>query len=160
MFFTTIKATLSHIAIVDDLWYHRIINRPKYEYDVKYSDSHPAGMWDNVHPSLESATTELFKNDTVLLEYVLSLERELASEEQGEGRARRLFDPKGLQYYDTKGAVVFKQEAACLMHVFNHATHHRGQVHAAISHLKESEQAPWLSPPPLDMPIMEKMLQF
>jgi uncharacterized damage-inducible protein DinB len=154
LFFSTIKATTSHIAIVDDLWLHRIIGKPKYEYNNIYSDDFAAAQWDGIHASFSEALDSLLQNDMALLAHVTALEAELATkdEEKGTSRAEQLLSHSGIQYLDTKGVTTKKQEAACLLHVFNHATHHRGQIHAALSHLHASSVAP--PPPPLDAPVM------
>jgi len=38
-----------------------------------------------------------------------------------------------LVYRDTTGAEQRRDRALCLMQVFNHQTHHRGQVHAMLT---------------------------
>ena len=154
LFFTTVKATASHIAIVDDLWFHRIINKPKYEYNTIYSDDFAASQWDGIHGTFNEALDAMLKNDIILLNHVVNIEKDLKSDknEVALARAKQLLSLSGVKYLDTKGATTNKQEAACLLHVFNHATHHRGQIHAAMSHLHASSLCP--SPPALDAPVM------
>ena len=110
-FFKSIHATLSHILWTDLIWMSRI------------SD------WE--HPGTGiPGSTDLFDDWGALC----------AAREASDQRFIAWADTitqadidGDLTYVDSSGATQTRQRAICLMQVFNHQTHHRGQVHAMLT---------------------------
>lgn len=125
-FFGSIRATLNHLLWADRIWMHRI-----------------AGMAD---PGLSIAQSV---DSTVTI-------AEWATERfRLDGRIVVWAD--GLRAVDLAGEVTFTSQSLggtvsrpiqpLIMHLFNHQTHHRGQVHAMLT-------AQGISPPPTDLLVM------
>ena len=112
-FFRSIHGTLNHILVADRIWLHRI-----------------TGEGD--------APDRL---DTILYDDLNGLERARVAED---GRIVAFVggldaaDLKRTFTYQNTAGEGFRQELApMLLHVFNHQTHHRGQVHAMLTGLGE-----------------------
>jgi len=112
-FFGSIFATLNHILWGDLMWLNR--------FDDSFDKP---GVGPEKHkeltPTFPVWTAERFKTDGKMTAWAESL---------------RSIDLKGdLEWYSgmTK-ATLKKPLAACITHLFNHQTHHRGQVHAMMT---------------------------
>ena len=125
-FFRSIRATLNHLLWADRLWMHRI-----------------AGMTDpglGIAQSIESTgsiaewATERFRLDGRIVVWADELR---AVDLAGEAR----FTSRSL------GGEVSRPIQPLIVHIFNHQTHHRGQVHAMLT-------AEGISPPPTDLLYM------
>lgn len=110
-FFKSIHATLSHILWADQVWMSRI------------SD------WDTPGTGI-AGSADLYDDW-----YTLCARRTAADQ-----RFLRWADTitqadidGDLTYVDSTGASQTRSRALCLMQVFNHQTHHRGQVHAMLT---------------------------
>lgn len=112
MFFGSVHNTLNHILLVDQLWLCRLRG---YESDRIHSlDQELVGDFDE----LRQARTE---EDRLLIEYVGSCdERELK---------------RAVAYRRMNGQADENTVEEILLTVFNHQTHHRGQVHAMLTQL-------------------------
>ena len=120
-FFGSIHGTLNHILLGDRIWFGRITG-------------------------IDSGITRL---DTPLFDTFDELSRARESEDQ---RTQTIIDEMDDQAYSgvlTYSLIVAPERmetpmSQVLTHVFNHSTHHRGQVHTLLS------QVP-VDPPPLDL---------
>lgn len=139
-FFGSIKNTLSHIAGVDDLWYLRLTKggSAAAKYNYYYSDGTPPSEWGTLYDDFGLACTTLVANSQRWVDYVESLNDAALLET--------------VSFEDTKGVVCERQRGASLMHVFNHGTHHRGQIHAALTSVEQGSVRKFA--PVLDMPLM------
>ncbi|NQY95715.1 MAG: DinB family protein [Henriciella sp.] len=110
-FFGSIHATLSHILWADRIWMSRI------------SD------WDAPGTGIPGSTG-LYQDWEALCADRQSYDQRFIAwadqmtQDQIDG---------DLNYVDSTGAAQTRNRAVCLMQVFNHQTHHRGQVHAMLT---------------------------
>jgi uncharacterized damage-inducible protein DinB len=113
LFFRSVHGTLNHLLVAErELWYARFAEgrSPRLALDAE----------------LESDRVRLRER---LLEGVALWAPLIA-----QWSASR-FDSSSLNYTSTKGVALSLPFAATLGHVFNHGTHHRGQITAAITAL-------------------------
>ncbi len=111
-FFQSIAATLNHICWADALMLQRLKGNERPEEAIKHSLTSPS-RWDD------------FKT--------LRLQRD---EEIEEWAARFLdADLNGMiVWYPGDGSTrIEKPKALCAIELFNHQTHHRGQIHAMLT---------------------------
>jgi uncharacterized damage-inducible protein DinB len=111
MFFRSIHGTLNHLLLADRLWYGRFTGQP---IAVRGLDEELVG-----------------ERDRLAAEIVGSAERWDAW--LGDVPPRR-FEGE-LAFVTTEGTPRSMPFAATLAHVFNHGTHHRGQISAALTAL-------------------------
>lgn len=121
-FFGSIHGGLNHILLVDRIWRGRVEGNP-----------HPADRLDIiVTDDREAFVRERIAEDDILIAFTDS------------------FDGKSLDetvtYSSLIGFTGTDPRRLILAHMFNHATHHRGQIHALLT------QVP-ADPPPLDLMI-------
>lgn len=119
-FFGSIHGAVNHLLLVDRLWRGRMQGRP---YPVESLDQ------------IECADRDVFigerkAEDDIIIDFV-------------DG-----FDAAGLEEEFTYATLVGNggtdKRRIVLAHMFNHATHHRGQVHALLTQVPSD-------PPPLDL---------
>lgn len=125
--FGTILGTMNHIAAVDELWLSRIREGGSSKYDYIYNnDSATSGksddeLWfDLTNGSWEETCKLADANARALEQYTESLtsDAQLAS---------------WFNYRTTSGESASQQVGPALLHTFNHATDHRGQIHSALA---------------------------
>ncbi len=115
-FFHSIIGTLNHLAVGDILWLKRFAGHPsKPQALATLSDlPTPATLDQILFQDLAALETRRRLLDTAIVGWATALtERDLAS---------------NLQFRTTKGVNVEQPFDLVVMHVFNHQTHHRGQV--------------------------------
>ncbi len=120
MFFKSIHGTLNHILVADRLWLHRITGageKPDRLDQILYED------FDSLKAARDAED-----------ERIIGLVR---------GYEETQF-AKTLSYVNTKGLNLADPYQLVFAHVFNHQTHHRGQVHGALSQAGQE-------PPALDI---------
>jgi uncharacterized damage-inducible protein DinB len=125
-FFGSIHGTLNHLIVTDRIWLARLRGEtlPSVQLDaVIFND-------------LATLRAARVHEDAALSTHVAGL-----TDEQLAGRLRwtRVAD----------GTVVTQPLWATLAHLFNHQTHHRGQVHGLLSQAG-------IDPPSLDLPVFQK----
>ncbi|MEY4590385.1 MAG: hypothetical protein RL497_2461, partial [Pseudomonadota bacterium] len=115
-FFGSIFGTLNHIAVGDIFWLKRIAQTlpacPTLNpmQDIPWPESLSA----SVAPNLEALTARRIQLDGVFDDLSAALtEEDLV---------------QGVRYKNIKGDLFNKKLFSVLMHVFNHQTHHRGQI--------------------------------
>jgi uncharacterized damage-inducible protein DinB len=121
LFFRSVHRTLNHLLLVDLLWRGRIIGKP-------FAMS---GLDQELVKERSRLAEELVRQAAVLRDTVSELDE------------TRINAPWA--YLDSEGKRREYTLALQLGHVFNHATHHRGQVTAVITRLG-------LEAPVLDLP--------
>ncbi|MDE2594029.1 MAG: DinB family protein [Burkholderiales bacterium] len=120
-FFDSIFGTLNHLAVADTLWLKRLANHPARFTGLEPVRAlpMPKALDEVLHPSLEQlAPYRLMLDD---------LFTTLAAELQ-ESHLDEVFE-----YTSTKGIQGSKNLFGVLIHIFNHQTHHRGQVTTLLS---------------------------
>lgn len=120
-FFRSISGTLNHLLVADGLWLDRITGRP---YGGARLDDRP-------FPHLAELETARRTLDEAILATV---------EAADEARLAATVSYRMM----TRPQDNHVPAALCWLHLFNHQTHHRGQVHDQLS------QTP-VAPPPLDL---------
>lgn len=109
LFFTSIHGTLNHILLADRAWYGRLAGSPE---------------------RFARLDLELERDRTALLNALAerrSLWRPLIAQTSVEIMAGTL------HYSTTAGSPATRPWLGALTHVFTHATHHRGQITAALT---------------------------
>ena len=127
-FFGSIHGTLNHLLLVDRLWRGRMIGEP-----------YPADRLDLiVAEDRDIYIKERAAEDDILIDLVASLSPEDLNDE--------------ISYASLIGFSATDKRRTILAHIFNHATHHRGQAHDQLA------QVP-MDPPPLDLMIYLRTLE-
>jgi uncharacterized damage-inducible protein DinB len=121
-FFGSIHGGLNHILLVDRIWRGRVEGNP-----------HPADRLDIiVTDSREAFLRERLAEDDILIDFTDSFDEKSLDEK--------------VTYSSLIGFTGTDPRRLILAHMFNHATHHRGQIHALLT------QVP-ADPPPLDLMV-------
>jgi len=112
-FFGSILGTLNHILWADRMWLHRLgVIEDRPECGIKES---PA-----LTPTGPAWSAERFTTDGRITAWA--------------NRVHSIDLTGDLTFYSgALGAKVTRPVAACVAHLFNHQTHHRGQVHAMLT---------------------------
>lgn len=119
-FFGSIHGAVNHLLLVDRLWRGRMIEKP-----------YPAEALNEI--VCEDRATFINERDVendIIIDFVDGL-----SPEEIEGE---------FSYTTYAGVDGTDKRRIVLAHMFNHATHHRGQVHALLTQVPSD-------PPPLDL---------
>jgi len=119
-FFGSIHGALNHLLLVDRLWRGRVDGTP---YPAKSLDQ-------AVTPDRATYIRERVNEDDILISFTDSFD------------ADALEQP--VTYSSLVGVDGTDKRRVILAHMFNHATHHRGQVHALLTQVPSD-------PPPLDL---------
>jgi len=125
-FFGSIHGTLNHLLVTDRMWRARL----------RGETLPPHGLDAVIFHDLTTLREARVHEDTALSAYVAGLTDDQVA---GEFRWTRMAD----------GTEVVQPLWATLAHLFNHQTHHRGQVHGLLSQAG-------LDPPTLDLPVFQK----
>jgi uncharacterized damage-inducible protein DinB len=128
-YFKSLQGTLNHLLTADRIWMWRLTGSGAYQTQldaIVYADL----------PSLSAARQA---EDKRLIDFVAGL---------SEPEFEEMWDYKTLS-----GAPQRQRRREILAHVFNHQTHHRGQVHAILTSLGVAE------PDPLDLVLLQRELQ-
>ena len=125
-FFGSIHGALNHLIVTDRMWLARLRGEalPPHGLD--------AVIFDDLATLREARVHE----DAALSDHDAAL---TDPQQAGAFRWTRMAD----------GATVTQPLWAALAHVFNHQTHHRGQVHGLLSQAG-------IDPPSLDLPVFQK----
>lgn len=119
-FFGSVHGTLNHLLVADRLWMRRLTG----------SGMEPAGLDAILFETLAELTPARAAEDARIAGYIDGLDAATLAAEHS---------------YVTVNGTRFTQVLATILdHVFNHQTHHRGQVHCLISGLLGNDAAPSL----------------
>ncbi|KAI8828022.1 DNA damage-inducible protein DinB [Chytriomyces cf. hyalinus JEL632] len=139
--FRSVHGTINHLLAADRLWLTRLEGKTDSEaYQLLSS------FWG--HPSAEMYSTA--ESTSCYWEQYVTDREALAEAVLAQANQFALFvetlteDASEEFSYDKRGVIVSKKLDRTLLHIVNHATHHRGQVSAAISSFG-------LAPPVMDL---------
>ncbi len=119
-FFGSIHGAVNHLILVDRLWRGRMIGKP-----------YPAeALNEIVCADRDTFIRERADEDDIIIEFVDAFSADEIEQE--------------FSYTTYSGVDGTDKRRIVLAHMFNHATHHRGQIHALLT------QVPY-DPPPLDL---------
>ena len=123
-YFNSIIGTLNHILVGDIIWLRRLADHSnKYVTLKKMSDlPEPKGLDDILFSDIESVKTTRIKVDLLLCHW---LENETHNEDFS----------RNLEYSNTKNIISRRNFGELLSHLFNHQTHHRGQLTTLLNQL-------------------------
>ena len=133
LFFGSVHATVNHLRCADAVWYARMSHGKSSGFEHLWS----SGRFAEVVPGREGAVLKLAAQVEQWVPYVVDLSA-------GDDALLATF-----RYVDTSGSWHEAVRAPILDHVFNHGTHHRGQITAALSRFGSPQDYP-----ELDMPLM------
>ena len=119
-FFTSIHGTLNHILLGDRIWFGRFEGRAMPSTDL---DAILYENFDDLWPARQA------EDDRI---------------EQFAAGLTGAFLTRGFRYVNNQGVDLEDPASLLVAHVFNHQTHHRGQVHDLLSQTE-------VPPPSLDM---------
>ena len=125
-FFKSIAATLNHLYWADALMLERIKGNERPQETITHSLTHPSD-W----PEFRGLRT---RRDAEITKWAASTTNADLS------GVVRWFPPDG-------SARIEMPKAVCIVQLFNHQTHHRGQIHAMLT-------AAGAEPEPTDIPAM------
>lgn len=121
-YFTDLHGTLSHILVADRLWMARLEGRAQPHRRL---DEVPYDNWGELRAARAG-------QDAATRDFIAGL---------SDGEIE-----DALTYSSLAGTEYALPRRTILTHMFNHATHHRGQAHHQLRQLGMDE------PPPLDLP--------
>ena len=123
LFFGSIHATLNHLLLADRIWYGRLTQVP-YPF---------ASLRDPVDDDRESLGTHLRARGDVWVDHLDRIDDATLG---------------GITHYrKTDGSPGALPCASILLHVFNHGTHHRGQISTVLTQLG-------VAAPEMDLPYL------
>ncbi len=130
-FFGSIHATLNHILVGDRVWLSRLTARPGGPLVSKPPEI--TGLNQELHENFDELRAARIAEDVRIAEVIARYsDADLAGT---------------LDYANMAGEERHTPLVQVLAHLFNHQTHHRGQVHGLLS-------ATRVAPPSLDMILM------
>jgi uncharacterized damage-inducible protein DinB len=120
-FFGSILGTLNHLIVGDTVWLKRFSSAfSSYNELIPIAEiPHPEALNSIIFPNLPELKIQREMLDQVLLSFSKAV------------KEKDLFQP--ITYKSFKGVASTKIFFSVLMHVFNHQTHHRGQVTTLLS---------------------------
>jgi len=115
-YFGSIIGTLNHILVGDILWFKRFATQPANYQSLEYfrSVKKPASLDEILHDELSELSEVREHTDAVIVQFTSEITDEMIA--------------STLKYKNSKGQEFNKNLGDLLLHVFNHQTHHRGQV--------------------------------
>jgi len=126
-FFGSIHATLSHVLWADRIWMHRLAGWPAPEAKSIEESLAYVENWDELK-------RERQVTDEALVSWAEQLNPEVLAGD--------------LTWYSgAAGRELTRPRALLIVHLFNHQTHHRGQVHCLLTQLGAKPEA-------TDLPFM------
>lgn len=148
LYFRSIHGTLVHLLLSSKLWYARLtssstypLHDEKYPHDINTYWSRPAHEWEQAILNRKSLYEEILIECNKWIGYTKQLD------------SQSLMNEEIVSYVDTEGNKVERNRSEALDHIFNHNTHHRGQITAIITKYSGQEGSPVL-----DLSAMPKNL--
>ena len=121
-FFGSILGTMNHLMVADLMWLNRMRPYPFGQVLTSLDDlPKPAGLRDMPYPSLDAYCPVRRQVDALMIEFIASL------------RQDDLAAP--FAYHSSAGDPYTKTLGPVLSHIFNHQTHHRGQITTLLSQM-------------------------
>jgi uncharacterized damage-inducible protein DinB len=109
LFFGSIHGTLNHLLLVDHVWHGRLVQQP---FAIE-------SLRDTVEADRHALRARLLARPAVWIDYLAGLDDATLA---GIAEFRKI-----------DGSPAALPRASCLLHVFNHGTHHRGQISAVLT---------------------------
>lgn len=121
-FFGSVLGTMNHLMVADLMWLNRLRPCPFGQILSPLDDlPKPTGLRDMPYPTLAAYVPVRRQLDALMVEFIAHLrEDELAAP---------------LTYRNSAGEPFTKTLGLVLSHVFNHQTHHRGQITTLLSQM-------------------------
>lgn len=115
-FFGSILGTLNHLMVADLIWLHRLSEHPKARpaLDTVLTMPRPTALRETLHTDLATLTPARRTIDAALEAFAAALDESDM--------------PVVVSYRRVEGDPQKKPLATILSHLFNHQTHHRGQI--------------------------------
>jgi uncharacterized damage-inducible protein DinB len=139
LFFRSIHGTLVHLLLSSKLWYARLttpssfpFHDEKYPYEINSYWSRSSNEWEEAVTDRNDLGQRIIIECDRWIDYVKQLNPE------------SLMLEETFTYFDTKGNKYERNRAEALDHIFNHNTHHRGQISAAFTKYGGRDAAPVL----------------
>ncbi|WP_299599680.1 DinB family protein [uncultured Microbulbifer sp.] len=122
-FFGSVLGTLNHILVGDIIWLKRFSEHPKDFSSLIYlrNRAQPKSLAEVTHSDLSVLSSER----KIIDEIIVSFSKEISQTDAD----------SSLNYRNTKGEEFSKNFGHLLQHMFNHQTHHRGQVSTLFNQL-------------------------
>lgn len=122
-FFQSIEGTLNHLMVADLIWLGRFKTHPSRfpGLDAMASFPRPAALDAPLYADFQALSTARRQLDEVIGQLVEETEEQDFA--------------VPLHYRNSKGVPATREFGALLQHLFNHQTHHRGQVTTLFSQL-------------------------
>lgn len=124
-FFDSIVGTLNHLVVADLVWLRRFAQHPNAPAVLQELSAWPVpqALAEPVYPDFDALAAQRPRLDDLISRWVAALsEADLAS---------------ALEYRNMQGVPARRAFSSVLMHVFNHQTHHRGQVTTLLTQAGE-----------------------
>jgi len=120
-FFGSVLGTLNHILVGDIIWLKRFAKHPVAFSSLDYVRSldTPASLDTTLCSTLSALAEARYVMDDVIVRFTSELTDEVLS--------------SSLTYCNTKGIKATKNVGSLVQHLFNHQTHHRGQVSTLLN---------------------------
>lgn len=139
LFFRSIHGTLVHLLFSNKIWYARFttpssfpLHDQQYPHELNSYWTRPANEWEQAITDRKVLKERIFIECDRWIDYVKQMNVEsLMSEET-------------FIHLDTKGIKRERNVTEVLDHVFNHNTHHRGQITAAMTKYGGQDVSPVL----------------
>ncbi|CAF1388828.1 unnamed protein product [Rotaria sordida] len=139
LFFRSIHGTLVHLLLSNKIWHARLTNPSLFPLNDEQYPFELNSYWFRSANDLEQAVTNrkdlhqrIFIECDRLIDYIKQLNSE------------SLMMEESFTYFDIKGKTCKRNRAEALDHIFNHNTHHRGQITGAITKYGGRDASPVL----------------
>ncbi|CAF0800138.1 unnamed protein product [Adineta steineri] len=139
LFFRSIHGTLVHLLLSSKVWYARHtspsafpLQDERYPHELNSYWSRTPQEWEQAVTDRKDLYKQIFIECDRWIDYVKQLDLET------------LMNEETFTYLDTKGKKHERSRVETLDHIFNHNTHHRGQISAAITKYRGQDASPVL----------------
>lgn len=139
LFFRSIHGTLVHLLLSSRLWNARLtlpssnpLLEKEYPFDVNSYWSRPAHQWEAAVADRKEVYKRILAECDRWIDYVDQLDPEALMQEES------------FSYLDTDGNRVDRNRSVALDHIFNHNTHHRGQITSVMTRYGGCDATPIL----------------
>ncbi|MFV8783239.1 DinB family protein [Microbulbifer sp. SA54] len=120
-YFGSVLGTLNHILVGDIIWLKRFSGHAKTFSSLEYLRGRdlPGSLAETIHQDLASLRSERSMVDEIIINFT----RELTEQDSA----------SLLTYSNMRGEYSTKNLGFLVQHLFNHQTHHRGQISTLLS---------------------------
>ena len=137
LFFRSIHGTLVHLLLSSRLWYARLtgpssnpLHDDQYPLKVNSYWSRPAEAWEEAVANRKEVYERIIAECDRWISYVNQLDPEF------------LMNEESCNYLDMGSNRIERNRAEALDHIFNHNTHHRGQITSILTRYGGRNAAP------------------